>query len=617
MNAKFHAFRRQPSIITSVVSYFRSPDSASNCYFRAFLSSGLIAFWIVCGVFSSAQVASTKGPGWDGHVVWVLPFENKSTQPGIEWIGASFPDLMNQRLTAAGFLTIRREDRRYALKRLGLPVDFHPTHATTYRIAQTLDADYVVFGSYTVANGRLTAIARVLEMHGPRMGEALREQGDLGQLLHIENALAWKAAQQMEPGLNLDEQTFVAASRDLRLDAFEDYIRGEIESGIQEQISHLTKAVQLSPNYTQAWLALGKAYFADQQYEQAIAPLDKVPNGSRYSLEARFYAGLSDLYTGDYSRAQTEFSSIASVLPMPEVLNNEGIAINRRGQNGTALFQRVVQLNPQNSDYWFNLAVSERRIKNYPAALQAITHCLALRPQDEEAQGLRKNLMMLRDSPATHIVAASSARPDTVTSSTHDTGNSNPASNRRNVTDPQSASSGSSNANNATGTPTFSADSPEYEPLERIARSYDESAFRQAAFAMEQMNAIKLQSMPGPQRANVLTQQGNVFVNEGLLLEAQRQFRLALASDPKSADAYAGLAEVHEYASSAGLAQQEASKSLQLRPNVTAYLVLARIALAQHSFQDAQKNVDHALALDPKNSAAQGILQAIQTQQSR
>lgn len=590
-----------------VVTHFRFPGSARSLGLRAFLSSGLLAFWILCAVASSAQTASSTGPGWDGHVVWVLPFEDKSAQPGVEWIGASFPDLMNQRLTAAGFLTIRREDRRYALNHLGLPVDFHPTQATTYRIAQTLDADYVVFGSYTVANGSITATARVLEMHGPRMGPVLQEQGDLGQLIHIENALAWKAATQMGPALNLDEQTFLAASRDLRLDAFEDYIRGEVEPGIQGQIAHLTKAVQLSPNYTQAWLALGKAYFADQQYEQAIAPLDKVPNGSRYSLEARFYAGLSDLYTGDYPRAQVEFSSIAAVLPMPEVLNNEGIAINRRGQNGTALFQRVVQLNPQNPDYWFNLAVSERRIKNYPAALQAIAHSLALQPQDEEAQGLRKNLMMLRDGSAAHIVAASANGTAAAASTAPDTSEAE-------TTPPGRKTASAANDANAAQ---FFANSPDYEPLERIARSYDESAFRQAAFAMEQMDAMKLQSLPAAQRANVLARQGNAYVNAGLLLEAQRQFRLALASDPKSAAAYAGLAQVHEYAGNGSLAQQEADKSLQMQPNVNAYLVLARIALGQHSFQIAQQNVEHALALDPKNSAAQGILQAVQTQQSK
>ena len=571
-----------------------------------------LASWMALSTLPSlAQSAPASGLGWDGHLVWVQPFENNSAQPGLDWIGSSFPDIMNQRLTSAGFLTIHREDRRYALKHLGLPSDFHPTQATTYRIAQTLDADYVIFGNYTVASGQITATARVLEMYGPRMEAMLEVKGNLDQLISLENELAWKVAMQIEPSLHLDEQTFLAASQGLRLDAFENYIRGEVEPGIEERISHLTKAVQLSPNYTQAWLELGKAYFANQQYEQAVVPLSKVPMGSRYALEAQFYAGLSYLYTGNYAKAQMEFSSIASVLPMPEVLNNEGIAINRRGQNGTALFQRVVQLNPQNPDYWFNLAVSERRTKNYTAALKSISQSLVLRPQDEEAQGLRKNLIMLKDGPiavAAEPVSATQKNVSTVKAPAAST----PSIDKSSIDKPETNTPASGASSSATAG--ASATSPDYEPLERIARSYDESAFRQAAFAMEQMNAMKLHSMAPDARATLLCQQGNAYVNDGLLLEAQREFQLALASDPQSAAAFAGLAQIHEYVGSPTMAQREANQSINIQPNVAAYLVLARLALAQHSLPIAQQNVEHALQIDPKNSAARGIQQAIQSQ---
>ncbi|MHB8390888.1 MAG: hypothetical protein ACYDBH_15125 [Acidobacteriaceae bacterium] len=128
---------------------------------------------------------------------------------------------------------------------------------------------------------------------------------------------------------------------------------------------------------------------------------------------------------------------------------------------------------------------------------------------------------------------------------------------------------------------------------------------------------MKLHSLPPAERARRLCQQGREYVNDGLLLEAERQFQLAVAADPNSAAAYAGLSEVHEYAGSVKIAQQEANKSLQTQPNAAAYLVLARIALSQRSLPDARKNVDEALRLEPNNSAAKGILQAIQAQQGQ
>jgi Tfp pilus assembly protein PilF len=68
---------------------------------------------------------------------------------------------------------------------------------------------------------------------------------------------------------------------------------------------------------------------------------------------------------------------------------------------------------------------------------------------------------------------------------------------------------------------------------------------------------------------------------------------------------------VHEDAGSAKLAKEEANKSLQEKPNVPAYLVLARLALEQHSSEDAAENAHKALELDPNNTAAKGLLQAV------
>lgn len=571
-----------------------------------------------------SQSASANPTDWDGHLVWVLPFENNSTQPGLDWIGASFPDILNSRLSSAGFLTIRREDRRYAMQHLALPVDFHPTQATAYRIAQTLDADYVVFGNYTVANGRIQATARVLDMHGPSMGATLQQEGNLDQLIDIEDSLAWKVAMQIDPNLNLEEQTFLAASRDLRLDAFENYIRGLVEPGVEERIGHLTKAVQLSPGYVQAWFALGQAYFDNQQYDQAQAAFARVPKGGRLSLEAMFYSGLSDLYTGNYASAQTAFASIASVLPLPEVLNNEGIAFNRRGQNGTAFFKRVVEMDPQSADYWFNLAVSERRQKNYTAALNAVAHCLTIHPQDQEAQNLRKNLSMLKSGQLTYTPAKPAVTQADGSTAQTDSNDQAPADLADDLPDTDELARDKPQAKKPSGvssSPAASsgsdATSPDYEPLERIARAYDESSLRQGAFALEQMNAMKLRSLPPAERAQKLCQQGNSYVSDGLLLEAERQFQLALAADPNSSASYAGLSEVHEYAGSVKIAQQEANKSLQLQSNAAAYLVLARIALSQHALPDARSNIDSALKLEPSNTAAKGILQAIQAQQDQ
>ena len=90
------------------------------------------------------------------------------------------------------FPHLAREDRQYALDHLGLPVDFRPSRATTIRIAQTLDADFVIVGSYNVTNGRIAVQAQVLEVRNLKLSAPLQDSSELNRLFDVENAIAWK-----------------------------------------------------------------------------------------------------------------------------------------------------------------------------------------------------------------------------------------------------------------------------------------------------------------------------------------------------------------------------------------------------------------------------------------
>ncbi len=173
----------------------------------------LLSLLLLCTLSGLSQSSATSGPSEiGGRVVLVLPFDNRSGQTALAWVGDSFPDTLNQRLTSAGFLTITREDRQYALDHLGLPIDFRPSRATTIRIAQTLDADFVIVGSYTVANGRIAVQAQVLEVGKLKLSPPLQDSSEFPRLFDVENAIAWKVARQIDPHFNVAQQTFLAAS---------------------------------------------------------------------------------------------------------------------------------------------------------------------------------------------------------------------------------------------------------------------------------------------------------------------------------------------------------------------------------------------------------------------
>jgi tetratricopeptide (TPR) repeat protein len=322
----------------------------------------------------------------------------------------------------------------------------------------------------------------------------------------------------------------------------------------------LEAAVAETPSFTSALLALGKEQYADRQYEAAAATLAKVPQNDRLALEAGFYRGLARFNIAKYAEAQSAFAFVASRLPLPEVVNDQGVAASRQGKDAVPLFQQVIAADPNDADYHFNLAVGLLGRSDIAGAIHEVEAALKLHADDPEATELLSRLQ------ATH---GSTANLKAV----------------------------------------IGADG--FDPTTRIRRTWSEASFRQAAFQLDQMRALQMATLPAAEQAKQYTQLGAQYLAQGLIPEAEQEFQTALKADAKNAAAHAGIAEVRERTGAADEARKEANASLNLDPSVGAYLVLARIDLEGGQLAASANDVAGALKLEPKNAAALGMKTAL------
>ena len=475
----------------------------------------------------------------------VMPFENTSTVPGIEWIGEAFPEVLGQRLNSGPLFVISREDRLAAFDRLGIPASAKPSRATVYQIAQELDADYIVLGDYRFDGQSFTTHARVVDASRLRLGPELSETGPLNGLIEIQTALAWDVLHDMKltGGANSTKRQFVAQFPAMRLDALENYVRGVLAGTAAEKIKRFQETLRLEPNHSLAMLQLGKAYYATRNYEQAINWLAKLPKGTTESNEAQFYLGLAAFYSNQMDKADSAFRELSTRLPLTEIFNNLGVVSARRGdKRARTYFERSVQIDPNDPDYHFNYAVELYRENDAQGAMRELRSVLSLH-NDAEAKAFLDALG-----------AGASTLPRL--------------------------------------------------PLERIKRNYDESGFRQLALEIENADEARLKEATPARHAAFHVQRGQEFLDQGLATQAESQFREAVTLDPANSDAHAGLAQALELKPDAAGARSEALAALGIKPSPEAYLVLGRLDLAENKSAAAEKEVEQALALDPANPAA-------------
>jgi tetratricopeptide (TPR) repeat protein len=511
---------------------------------------------------SSTDTAAGLSETGSGRVLLVLPFDNRSGQPNLEWVREAAAELLSSRFASAGFEPTSRARRVYALDHLGLPAGFQPSRASSIKLAQTLDADSVVVGDFRTDGSALVVEARLVDVPHLKMGETVSARGEMRNLIDVFDSLAWKLTRQLDPSITGSEETFLAAGKNLRPDAYEQYIRGITETDQAERLRDLEQAVKLSPGFTPAWMALGREEYLKQEYDQAAQAFAKVGRDDSDALEAGFYRGLSLVFSGSYAAAEKAFAEVARILPLAAAVNDEGVAVSRQGHDATTLFVEAAAADPGDPDYHFNLAVSLHRQKNAAAALNELVQCLKLRPSDSEAQSLEEAWKKPAAPPDAAAASATSATAD---------------------------------------------------PLERIERSFDEQAFRQAASVLDQIDATRMAALSPAERAQKLSAQAKGYLDRGLLLEAERLYREAANADSSFAEAQAGLAEVSESSGDTAAARNEALAALAIGPCADADLVLARLDLAAGALGQAGAEAGEALRIEPANAAAQQILSQIET----
>ncbi|MGA2689160.1 MAG: tetratricopeptide repeat protein [Candidatus Korobacteraceae bacterium] len=532
-----------------------------------------LAIVLVAAVALVCQNAAAQSlPGT--QTLMVMPFENQSNAPGLEWIGEAFPEVLSQHLTSSQLYVISRDDRVHAFDHSGIPQNLLPSRATIYRIAEEMDADYVVMGSYTFSGNVFTAHAQLLDMKKLHLYPPVESSGPLANLIDLQTMLAWEVLQEMPVHPATTRDQFLKAVQPVRLDAFENYIRGILATSYQQRVHYFHEALKLNPNYTLAMLQLGRTYFDNHEYESASVWFARIPKTDPAIGEASFLLGLSEFYRGNFDKALAAFNYLSTRVPLTELYNNMGVAEARRGRRAQAVeyFSRAVNADPYDADYRFNLAVALFKNGDSAGASRQLKDELQQRPNDGEAKTL---LDMIN----------------------------------RGVPPPQpSPGAGAGNA--------LLPPNQLHLPMERIKRNYDEASYRQIEMQIHNFEEARLATMDRNKQAAYHVESGKELLAKNIPDQAEAEFRAAIGADSSNVVAHAQLAMLLEKKGDVTGARAEAQTSVRLKPNVDGLLVLARLDLKQNQVQLAAGEVNRALALEPGNATALALKRDITTRQT-
>ena len=331
--------------------------------------------------------------------VLVLRFHNASDFPDLNWVGESVSEVLSSELSSTSLIVIDRDTRSEAMKRLSLRAEADFTKATIIRLGQTLDADYVIYGSYTakpdpdasneLRNSLLNITARLIDLRHLHDGPEVSEAGKLADLARLEEHLAWQNIKFLDPGSDPKIDDFLTARKIIRVDAQESYVRGLLSTNRDQRQKWFMQAVNVDSRFISPSFELGKLLWEKKDYRDAIQALQRVPPADTRYPEARFRMGLCAYSANDFNAAVGYFREVAKTVPLNEVYNNLGAAEAALNQPAALDdFRRAYDGDPNDPMYAFNLGVALLRRNSFDEAIKQLNAAADHDPSDDEAETL-------------------------------------------------------------------------------------------------------------------------------------------------------------------------------------------------------------------------------------
>ncbi|MDX6384833.1 MAG: hypothetical protein QOK48_2406, partial [Blastocatellia bacterium] len=297
----------------------------------------MLAVWalILALPDGSARVAAQTTSS--SEVVLVLPFENVSNHPEYNWIGESFADSLSALLNKPGLIVVTSEERAVAYQRLRLPLTVLPSRATAIKIARELKASMIVIGTYSVTIPPATADdksapavdkplamiageARVVRVNEGRMAGDIFDgawaprvydfSDQVTNLQRVHGELAYQVLFQRDKALSFSRNQLIQEATKVPAQAYE-----AVQKGLLTPEREPTRAIYFKNAlklygkdnggavYPQAAFELGRFYFNQAQWKEAIEYFTMLQKKDAHYGEAQFYAGLAYWKTGDLPNA--------------------------------------------------------------------------------------------------------------------------------------------------------------------------------------------------------------------------------------------------------------------------------------------------------------------------
>jgi len=201
------------------------------------------------------------------------------------------------------------------------------------QIARELNVDAVVEGTVLRSGGQVRITAQLIQARDDRQLWSHSYEGQLRDVLALQNKVASAIAEQIQINLKPKEQVALKKEKAVNPEAHEAYLKGRYfwnkrtDDGLRKAIAYFNQAIEKDPTYAQAYTGLADSYalLGDWEYG-GMAPKEAFPKAKAAATKAlelddtlsEAHTSLAfclDLYDWNWDSAEREFKRAIDINP--------------------------------------------------------------------------------------------------------------------------------------------------------------------------------------------------------------------------------------------------------------------------------------------------------------
>jgi TolB-like protein/Tfp pilus assembly protein PilF len=253
----------------------------------------------------------------------VLPFANLSGDPREDYFSDGLTEEM---ITELG----RLDPERLGVIARTSAMKYKHTQEDVAQIGKDLGVSYVLEGSVRRAENRVRVSAQLIQVSDQTHLWAQSYEGDMRNVLGVQVQVADAITKKIQLNLGRTPQPAVRSAETADLDAYDNYLKGRYfwnlrsSDGFYKAIGYFNRAIELDPNYAQAYAGLADCYTLLSLYgerAQEVMPRAKAAALKSVSLNDALpeahtsLAAVEALWDWNWPAAQRDFERAIQLDP--------------------------------------------------------------------------------------------------------------------------------------------------------------------------------------------------------------------------------------------------------------------------------------------------------------